>query len=87
MEAIETRNKLLYEISKIPDEKLPYIYHLIHSFRMGLNSKDKNPKNILNLAGSWKDMSEEDFNDFMEEIRIRRRNAFSSRRKHETRAS
>lgn len=84
MEAIQTRNKLLYEISKIPDENLPDIYNLIHSFRLGLNIKDKNSKKILNLAGSWKDMPEEDFNDFMEEIRIRRRNAFSFRRKHET---
>lgn len=84
MEAIQTRNKLIDEISKIPDEKLPDIYNLIRYFRLGLNIEDKNPKKILNLAGSWKDMPEEDFNDFMEEIKIRRRNAFSSRRNSET---
>jgi hypothetical protein len=84
MNALKTRNKLIDEISRIPDERLPDIYNLIHYFRLGLNVKEKNPAKILKLAGSWKDMPEEDFDDFLEEIRTRRKNAFLSRRNRET---
>ncbi|NOY58377.1 MAG: hypothetical protein GXO75_05525 [Calditrichaeota bacterium] len=80
-----TRDKLLNEIAKIPEEKLAYLYNFIHDYRLGLEAKKPNAQKIMQLAGSWNDMSEEDFSEFMNEIKERRSKAFSSRRKRETR--
>ena len=80
MRANIVRNKLLEEIEKIPEDKVSDIYNLVHYFRLGLQSQKANPKKILSLSGSWKDMSEDNFNEFLNEVKIRRKTAFSSRR-------
>ncbi len=72
MKISKTRNRILEEIDKIPEEKLIYLYDLIHFFRLGLETKKSSAQDILKLAGSWKDMSEEAFNDFLNEIKGRR---------------
>jgi len=80
------RNKVLKEINLLPDEKLKEIYDLIHFFRIGLQirkSKGKS-KSIMNFSGIWKEMSEKDFNDFSNEVELRRKSAFVSRRVFET---
>ncbi len=74
------RNKLLEEISRIPEDQVSDIYNLVHYFRLGLQSKKANPDKILKLSASWKDMSEDDFNEFLNQMRARRKTAFSSRR-------
>ena len=84
MKTSVTRNKLLDEIDKIPEEKLAHLYNFIHYFRLGLEVKQPNPEKIMQLAGSWNDMPEEDFVEFMNEIKNRHSKAFSSRRKRET---
>jgi hypothetical protein len=80
MKITTMREKLVDEISQIPDEKVPEIFDFIHHFRLGLNVKESNPQNILKLAGSWNDMSEADFTEFQNELKSRRKNAFTSRR-------
>ena len=80
MKSTLARNKLLKEIAKIPDDKVADIYRLIHYFRLGIQSQKGNPEKILKLSGSWKDMSENDFNDFLNEVKDRRKTAFLSRR-------
>ena len=80
------RNKVLEEIHLLPEDKLKEIYDLIHFFRLGLQkgkSKDKS-KSIMNYAGIWEDMPEEEFNDFSKEVEMRRKNAFISRSGFET---
>ena len=84
MNIATTRDRLLDEISKIPDEKVADIYNFIHDFRLGLQVREVNPNKILKLAGSWKDMPEEDFNEFLEDVVTRRKNAFSLRKNRET---
>lgn len=79
-----TRNKLLDEIAKIPEDKLTYLYNFIHYFRLGLEVKKPDSQKIMQLAGSWNDMPEDDFAEFMNEIKNRRSKAFTSRRKRET---
>jgi hypothetical protein len=83
MKAATIRKKLIDEITKIPDEKLPEIYDFLYYFRLGLVTKSSNPQKTLQLAGSWNDMSEEDFDDFLNDIQIRRKTAFTSRRERE----
>ena len=84
MKTSMTRNKLLDEIAKIPEDKLAYLHNFVHYFRLGVEVKKPNPQKIMQLAGSWNDMPEEDFSEFMDEIKNRRSKAFSSRRKRET---
>ena len=78
------REKIFDEIAKIPDEKVHEIFDLLHHFRLGLKVKTSNPQKILQLAGSWKDMSEDDFEDFVNDVTTRRKNAFIFRRSRET---
>lgn len=84
MELSMLRDKLLEEIEKFPKDKLADLYNLIHYFRLGLQVREVNPEKIIQLAGSWKDMSEDDFNEFLSDITRRRKKAFSSRRNRET---
>ena len=84
MKVSTIREKLFDEISKIQDEKVPEIFEFLHYFRLGLGIKASNPQKILQLAGSWNDMSENDFEDFLNDVKTRRKNAFISRRNCET---
>ncbi len=68
MKAATIRKKLIDEITKIPDDKLAEIYDFLYYFRLGLVTKSSNPQRTLQLAGSWNDMSDEDFNKQIEEF-------------------
>ena len=83
MKAATMRKKLFDEITKIPEEKLPALYDFLYYFRMGLVTQSSNPQKTLQLAGSWNDMSDEDFNELLDDIKTRRKNAFVSRRERE----
>ena len=84
MEVQNLRNKLLDEVTKIPDDKIPEIFDFLYHFRLGLEVKKSNPQKILQLAGSWEDMSDLDFKNFLDEIKNRREKAFLSRSSRET---
>lgn len=74
------RTKLLEEIEKFPKDRLGELYDFIHFFRLGLQTKTPDAGKIIQFAGSWKDMQEEDFSEFMGDIAARRKAAFASRR-------
>lgn len=77
-----TREDIFEELKLIPEAKLTEIYDFIHYYRLGLKSEmSGNP--TLELAGAWSDMSEEEFQDFLEETETRRREGFLGRRHHE----
>lgn len=78
------RNKVIEEIELLPAEKLFEIYDLIHFFRLGLQTNKKTNKTIIDFAGSWSGMSEKEFNEFSDDIAMRRNNAFNLRRDFET---
>lgn len=63
------RSLNLEEIGKIPGVRLQEVLDRLRSFR-------EDPRNsVLSFAGSWNDMEESDFKDFMEE---------NDRRRHKT---
>ena len=63
------RFRILEEVDKIPGERLQEVLDLLKDFREG-------PRNsILAFAGSWNDIEELDFKNFMEE---------NDRRRHRT---
>jgi len=77
------RDKVMEEIKLIPEHKLSEGYDFIHYFRIGLQKSKVNKVNIdqiMQFAGCWKGMSEDLFNDFLEEISKRRSQAFAGRR-------
>lgn len=76
-----SKEKILEEIDLIPDSMLAEVYTFIHYFRLGLEKSHPDKKeHILAFAGSWKDLSDDTFDEVMKDIKIRRRNAFSRRR-------
>ena len=77
------RDKVIEELKLIPEYKLSEIYDFIHYFRIGLQESKGNIDKIMEFAGCWKEMSENLFNEFLEEIRQRRNLAFSRRRNDE----
>lgn len=78
------QNKVMEEIKLIPEDKLIEIYNFIHYFRIGLQKSQKNKENIMNFAGCWEDMPEDDFNELLNNLKQRRRKAFSRRKDNET---
>jgi len=74
-----TKDKLINEISLLPEDKLGEMYTLIHKFRMGAEKAKQQENNILSFSGAWKDMDDETFNDYLSDISERRSKAFSSR--------
>ncbi len=78
------KNKVLQEIDLIPEDKLTDLYNFIHYFRLGLEKSHQEKSNPnLAFAGSWKDMPDDVFDDFMADIAQRRQQAFSRRREDE----
>ncbi|MBI3814561.1 MAG: hypothetical protein HY279_08885 [Nitrospinae bacterium] len=77
------RDRVIEEVKLIPKHRLSEVYDFIHYFRMGLQESEGNGDKIMKFAGCWKNMPEETFNEFLQEIAERRRKAFSRRRKGE----
>jgi hypothetical protein len=79
-----SKNQLIEEISLIPESKHQELYDLIHKFRINLNQPKHKINEIMQFAGSWSDIPEEDFIDFCEEIEQRRQGSSSRRFTDET---
>jgi hypothetical protein len=79
------KDKVIQEIDLIPEEQLADLYNFIHYFRLGLEtSSSQEQRQALAFAGSWRDMPDEAFSDFMSDIAERRRQAFTRRRNGES---
>jgi hypothetical protein len=82
------RTKVIEEIYLLPNERLNDLYNLIHYFRLGVeHSAPLRPptyEKIMALAGSWQDLSELEFTEFLTEINQRRQLAFQRRRSDES---
>ncbi len=83
MTSANLRDKLIEEIRLLPDTQLEEIYNMIHEFRMSSKTTQNKLDNTLKFAGSWNDLTEEEFRDLSDEISSRRQQAFTQRRNHE----
>jgi len=82
-------NNIYEKLYKIPKEKLAEVNDFIEFILKQRSKAEKrrnhqNREKILEFAGIWEEMREDKFEDFMEEIRDRRKKFFS-RRPNETR--
>jgi len=84
MEQLQIREKVLEELRSLPDEKMDKIYDYIHHIRIEMQNSGTNVDKIMVFAGCWSDMSDDVFSEFFQEIRDRREQAFTGRRKNET---
>ena len=78
------RGKVIEEVGQIPEGKLSEVYTLLHFFRLGIETAHRPPQDIMQFAGCWQDMPDEEFQEFLHEIRERRQRAFSGRMARET---
>ena len=75
------KDKIINEINLMPEDKLTEVYRYVHKFRLGEEKgKEEDLIDILSFSGSWKDMDDEVFDDFLSDIASRRNKAFSTRR-------
>jgi hypothetical protein len=78
------RRKIIEEIEQIPEDKLSVVYRMVHDYRIEHEESklgdDSATNHFMEFAGAWEDMSDEELNEFLEEIRQWRRSAFDSRR-------
>ena len=67
------KTRVLEEISLIPKDKLTDIYQLLHYFRLGLEASRDRTRSAMSFAGCWKDMPDQVFETFMDDLAQRRR--------------
>ncbi len=74
------RKRILEEINLIPGDKLTEVYTFLHRFRLGLEETRNVKSTVMQYAGCWHDMSDEEYAELIREITARRQVAFSRRR-------
>ena len=73
---MSTLNAILNELKNVPVDKLEDLYSIIHSLRTNTKNADKANKEILSYAGSFGDISESDYNDFVKHTKLTRKTLF-----------
>lgn len=77
MTTIELYQSVLKKLADIPQIYLTEIDEYLSNFTKKIEkSKSTNSSSIMALSGSWSDMEEDDFNDFLIETRNSRNNLF-----------
>jgi hypothetical protein len=71
-----TLNTILKELRNVPVDRLEDLYSIIHSLQANTKKSGKTSKKILSFAGSFADMSDKDYNDFINRTKDTRNNLF-----------
>ena len=72
-----TINTILEELRNVPVERLEDLYSIIHSLQVDTKKSDKTSVEILSFAGSFGDMADHDYNDFLSHIKQTRQELFN----------
>ena len=73
----ELISKIFKELEQLPFEKLQELYAVIQKFKDDTEGNVKD--DIISFAGCWDDMSDSEFEEFINEVYDRRKSAFSDR--------
>jgi len=76
--AIE-RERIIEEVRRIPDERLGEAYALLRRLHQGAKDTNAPRTQVMGYAGSWNEMPDEIFSQFLGDVTDRRQQAFSSR--------
>ena len=71
-----TLNTILKEIKEVPTDRLEELYQFVHSLTLKSKKNEKIRKKILSFGGSFNDMSEDDYSDFLNQTKKTRTNFF-----------
>ena len=71
-----TLNTIFKELKNVPVDRLKDLYSIIYSLRANTKRSEKRSKKILSFAGSFGDMSESEYNDFLNQSKDTRNNLF-----------
>jgi len=71
-----TMNSILKEIKDVPVNRLEELYQFIHSLTPKSKKTETLRKKILSFGGSFKDMSDEDYNEFLNQTKKTRTDLF-----------
>ncbi|MGB1206360.1 MAG: hypothetical protein ACPG5B_11970 [Chitinophagales bacterium] len=77
MTAINLYKSVLQKLSVIPPERLAEVDVFLTTLSEEITMKEKKHLQILELAGSWSDMPQEDFDDYMKSIKAVKKNMFN----------
>ena len=72
-----TYQTIIEEVNQIHVAFLQDVYKILHSFALKVEHSKQNREKILELAGSWSDITDADFNDIMSEIKNDRNEMFN----------
>lgn len=86
MTATTLRVKVIEEVQQMPEEKLGELYDVLHFFRIGLQHTPASSSEhaVMAFAGCWGDMTDEEFDALLNDMTVRRTQAFSGRPSRET---
>ena len=71
-----TLNNILKEIKDVPVNRLEELYQLIHSLTPKTKPTEALRKKILSFAGSFSDMSNKDYTDYLKQTKKTRTQLF-----------
>ncbi|MEQ9621979.1 hypothetical protein [Coleofasciculus chthonoplastes] len=83
----DLRTKVFEEIQSIPDDRLIELLEVIHSFRLRSEPASTPIQPIMKFAGCWRELPNETYTEFLDDISQRRQQAFQERQNRETRLS
>ena len=66
----KTYQSILQKLSTIPVEHLEQVDEFLAQFSQNRQAMEDHRRAVLNLAGAWGDMPEQDFNEFLTESRV-----------------
>lgn len=71
-----TLNSILKELKNVLVDRLEDVYSIIHSMRVNTKKSENASKKILSFAGSFGDMAEKDFKEFLQQTKDTRDGLF-----------
>ncbi len=71
-----TLDTIFKEIKNVPVNRLEDLYSFINSLKTNSKTTKENRNKILSFAGSFNNMNQEDYDDFIEESRKTRNELF-----------
>ena len=71
-----TLNAILREIKDVPVNRLEELYQLVHSMTPTNKPSESSRKKILSFGGAFRDMSDKDYSEFLNQTRIARTKLF-----------
>ncbi|WP_373553946.1 hypothetical protein [Haliscomenobacter sp.] len=77
VESEKIYQSILLRLSRIPVDYLQKVDSYLQHFSENIEHKKQNQVEIMSLAGSWSDMSDDDFEDFLAVTKETGREMFS----------